>query len=75
MPSVEGSPDEPAVARFGVRAADVVDLFAYTVVLGLFAEFVPAVIGETFLLVVLTAMLMKLVLEWRCGPRPRCCTA
>ncbi|WP_170025178.1 hypothetical protein [Planctomonas sp. JC2975] len=37
MPSVEGSPDEPAVARFGVRAADAVDLFAYTVVLGLFA--------------------------------------
>ena len=42
---------------------DVVDVFAYTVVLGLFVQFFPAVITESFLITLLTAVLLKLVLE------------
>lgn len=46
-----------------LRAADIVDVFAYAVVLGLFVEFFPQVIAETYLLTLLTAVLLKLVLE------------
>ncbi|MBF4993277.1 hypothetical protein ITX31_04005 [Arthrobacter gandavensis] len=42
---------------------DVVDVFAYTVVLGLFVQFFPAVIAESFLITLLTAVLLKLALE------------
>lgn len=42
---------------------DVVDVFVYTVVLGLFVQFFPEVISETFLITLLTAVLLKLVLE------------
>jgi hypothetical protein len=45
------------------RAADVVDVFVYVVVLNLFVEYLPAVISETFTLSLLTAVLLKAVLE------------
>jgi hypothetical protein len=45
------------------RAADVVDVFVYVVVLNLFIEYFPAVISETFTLSLLTAVLLKAVLE------------
>jgi len=44
---------------------DVVDVFVYVVVLNLAIEFVPEVISETFTLSLLTAVLLKAVLEWR----------
>lgn len=46
-----------------ITAADVVDVFAYTVVLGVFVQLFPAVITESFLVTLLTAVLLKLVLE------------
>ncbi|MFK4728205.1 hypothetical protein ROT00_00800 [Agromyces mediolanus] len=46
-----------------ISAADVVDVFAYTVVLGVFVQLFPAVITESFLVTLLTAVLLKLVLE------------
>lgn len=46
-----------------IRAIDLVDVFVYLVVLGLFTQIFPAVISETFLLALLTAILLKLVLE------------
>lgn len=51
----------------GVRArldpVHVVDVFVYVVVLNLAVEYVPAVISETFTMSLLTALLLKLVLE------------
>lgn len=44
-------------------AADVVDVFAYVIVLNLATQFLPAMITETFLLSLLTAVLLKAVLE------------
>lgn len=46
-----------------LQPADVVDVFAYVVVLNLATQFVPAMIAETFLLSLLTAILLKAVLE------------
>ncbi len=46
-----------------VRPADVIDVFVYVVVLNLATEYVPVVIAETFTLSLLTALLLKLVLE------------
>ncbi len=46
-----------------LRPADVIDVFVYVVVLNLATEYVPAVIAETFTLSLLTALLLKLVLE------------
>jgi len=46
-----------------VRPVDLVDVFVYLVVLGLFIQLFPAVISETFLLALLTAVLLKAVLE------------
>ena len=43
--------------------ADVVDVFVYVVVLNLAAEHVPSVISEGFTLSLLTAIMLKLVLE------------
>jgi hypothetical protein len=43
--------------------AAVVDVFSYVVVLNLFIEYVPQVISETFTLSLLTAVLLKVVLE------------
>jgi hypothetical protein len=44
-------------------AAAIVDVFVYVVVLNLFVEYFPRVISETFTLSVLTAVLLKGVLE------------
>ena len=49
--------------RERVRPADVVDVFVYVVVLNLAIQFMPAVLSETFLLSLLTAVLLKVVLE------------
>jgi hypothetical protein len=46
-----------------VSAPDIVDVFVYVVVLNLAVEYLPAVITETFTLSLLTAVLLKLVLE------------
>jgi hypothetical protein len=55
----------PDTARGGrlVTPADIVDLFVYVVVLNLAAQFVPSVIVETFSVSLLTALLLKVVLE------------
>ena len=45
------------------QAVDLVDVLAYLVVLGVFVQLFPAVITESFLLALLTAILLKLVLE------------
>lgn len=42
---------------------DLVDVLAYVVVLGLFVQFFPAVISESFAITLLTAVLLKAVLE------------
>ena len=42
---------------------DLVDVLAYVVVLGLFVQFFPAVISEAFSITLLTAVLLKVVLE------------
>jgi hypothetical protein len=56
--------DEQGATRVDPRvAAAVVDVFVYVVVLNLFVEYVPAVITETFTLSLLTAVLLKGVLE------------
>jgi hypothetical protein len=44
-------------------AAAVVDVFVYVVVLNLFVEYLPAVISESFTLSLLSAVLLKGVLE------------
>ena len=44
-------------------AAALVDVFVYVVVLSLFVEYAPQVISETFTLSLLTAVLLKGVLE------------
>lgn len=46
-----------------LRPIDLVDVFVYLVVLGVFTQLFPEVISETFLLALLTAILLKLVLE------------
>ena len=45
------------------RPADVIDVFVYVVVLNLAIEYVPSVISEGFTLSLLTALLLKIVLE------------
>jgi hypothetical protein len=44
-------------------AAAAVDVLVYVVVLNLFVEYVPQVISETFTLSLLTAVLLKVILE------------
>jgi hypothetical protein len=46
-----------------ITPIDLVDVFVYLVVLGVFIQLFPAVISETFLLALLTAVLLKVVLE------------
>jgi hypothetical protein len=46
-----------------VTALDLVDVFVYVVVLNLAIEYVPDVISETFTISLLTAVLLKIVLE------------
>lgn len=52
-----------AVSWHRLGAAHIVDVFAYVIVLGLFTQFFPSVITETFTLTLLTALLLKVVLE------------
>jgi hypothetical protein len=60
VPAVDASTPTAPVRR----AADVVDVFVYVVVLNLFIEYFPAVISESFTLSLLTAVLLKAVLEF-----------
>lgn len=46
-----------------IRPIDLADVLAYLVVLGLFVQLLPEVISESFSLSLLTAILLKLVLE------------
>ncbi|AWB96759.1 hypothetical protein DCE93_02810 [Agromyces badenianii] len=46
-----------------LRAVDIVDVFVYLVVLGLFTQFLPNVITESFIVSLATAVLFKLALE------------
>lgn len=46
-----------------IKAVDLVDVFVYTVVLGLFTQVFPQVISESFLTSLVTAVLFKLLLE------------
>ena len=56
--------DDGAADRLQPRiAAAIVDVFVYVVVLNLFVEYLPQVISETFTLTLLTAVLLKGVLE------------
>lgn len=53
-----------AAARGGIlNPADVVDVFVYVVVLNLAVEYVPSVLSESFTVSLVTAVLLKLVLE------------
>ena len=57
-------PDDDAGAALEPRgAAAIVDIFVYVVVLNLFVEYLPQVLSETFTLSLLTAVLLKGVLE------------
>ena len=58
----ERSEDAPTPVDPRIAAA-VVDVFVYVVVLNLFVEYLPVVISETFTLSLLTAVLLKAVLE------------
>ncbi len=56
--------DEYAAAPLKPRiAAAVVDILVYVVVLSLFVEYVPQVLSETFTLSLLTAVLLKVILD------------
>lgn len=44
-------------------AAAIIDIFVYVVVLNLFVEYLPQVLSETFTLSLLTAILLKGILE------------
>lgn len=46
-----------------IQPIDLVDVFVYLVVLGVFTQLFPEVISESFLLALLTAILLKAVLE------------
>ena len=60
MSDQDEEPPAPVDPRF---AAVIVDVFVYVVVLNLFVEYVPQVLSETFTLSLLTAVLLKAVLE------------
>ena len=63
VPSGRRPPRGPARRWIHARPADVIDLFVYVVVLNLAIEYVPTVISETFTFSLLTAVLLKVVLE------------
>ena len=46
-----------------IRPLDLVDILVYLIVLGTFSQLFPAVISESFLLSLLTAVLLKVILE------------
>lgn len=49
--------------RTRIRPIDLVDVLVYLVVLGTFTQLFPQVLSETFLASVITAILLKVVLE------------
>jgi hypothetical protein len=56
--------DEAGAPPLGPRITSaIVDVFVYIVVLNLFVEYLPSVLSETFTLSLLTAVLLKGVLE------------
>ncbi|HRA76622.1 MAG TPA: hypothetical protein PLE12_10345, partial [Propionicimonas sp.] len=58
------TPAEPATRRSAwLDPLHVVDLFVYVVVLNLAIEFFPAVIAESFTMSLVTAAVLKAVLE------------
>lgn len=62
--STEARPSQGPLRRWlRARPADVIDVFVYVVVLNLAIEYVPSVISEGFTLSLLTAVLLKVVLE------------
>lgn len=63
--SNESRAEQAAPARLTglVSPPDVVDVFVYVVVLNLAVEYLPAVISETFTMSLITAVLLKIVLE------------
>ena len=62
-PHVAAAVEDPADQVEPHVAAAIVDVFVYVVVLNLFVEYFPKVISETFTLSLLTAVLLKCVLE------------
>jgi hypothetical protein len=62
-PHVAAAVEDPADQVEPRYAAAIVDVFVYVVVLNLFVEYLPQVISETFTLSLLTAVLLKGVLE------------
>ncbi|HEY3340003.1 MAG TPA: hypothetical protein VGK18_16000 [Propionicimonas sp.] len=56
------TPERTGIMRW-LTPADVVDVFVYVVVLNLAVEYLPLVITETFTASLLTALLLKVVLE------------
>jgi len=62
-PHVAAAVEDPADQVEPRFAAAIVDVFVYVVVLNLFVEYLPTVISETFTLSLLTAVLLKGVLE------------
>lgn len=62
-PAVPPAPGGPLRRWARARPADVIDVFAYVVVLNLAVEYVPSVVSEGFTLSLLTAALLKVVLE------------
>ncbi|GAA1752424.1 hypothetical protein [Agromyces humatus] len=63
LPQIGASAAEIEERPVRLRAVDVVDVFVYLVVLGLFTQFLPNVITESFVVSLLTAVLFKLALE------------
>jgi hypothetical protein len=51
------------MTHFRLRAIDLVDVLVYLVVLGTFTQLFPAIVSESFLTSLLTAIILKLVLE------------
>ncbi len=62
-PSTAPVPRGPIRRWLRARPADVIDVFVYVVVLNLAVEYVPSVLTESFTLSLLTAVLLKVVLE------------
>jgi hypothetical protein len=58
-----GAAEQTVQRRFRLAPEHVVDVFVYVVVLNLANEYVPTVITETFTVSLLTAVLLKVVLE------------
>lgn len=58
-----GIPAYAVPVSLKIRSADIIDVFVYVVVLNLAIEYVPAVISETFTMSLVTAVILKAVLE------------